>query len=122
MKTGPVTEIIIYVRDMASQVSFYRDVLGLTVSYPADCADYTDEQWVTFATGGCTLALHAGGKEKKNDDLPKVVFQVENVSEARKELAGRGVNFGEPFSPAPGIIVSNGFDPEGNPLALESQE
>jgi hypothetical protein len=44
---------------MDAQVAFYRDKLGLTVSYPDGLNDYTGEYWVTFATGACTLALES---------------------------------------------------------------
>ena len=31
-----LSEIIIYVSDMAAQVGFYRDVLGFSIVYPRD--------------------------------------------------------------------------------------
>lgn len=59
MRLLHLSEIIVYVQDMATQVSFYRDLLGLPVLYPIQ-ADYRDEMWVVFDTGACKLCLHGG--------------------------------------------------------------
>ena len=63
---GELIEIIVYVEDMAAQVAFYRDVLGLRVTWP-DVGDFSGEHWVTFATGAATLALHSGGEQRQRD-------------------------------------------------------
>ena len=42
-------EIILYVEDMNAQVSFYRDTLGLPVTYPAGLEDYGDQVWAANA-------------------------------------------------------------------------
>ena len=58
---GPMIEVIVYVEDMDAQVRFYRDILGLSISYPKGLIDYSNQMWVTFETGACELALHGGG-------------------------------------------------------------
>jgi predicted enzyme related to lactoylglutathione lyase len=121
MKIGPIIEIILYVEDMDSQVSFYRDTLGLPLSYPPDLEDYSSQMWITFATGECILALHGGGKGRFGSDAPKFVFQVENVQETRRYLNERGVLVGEIRTAAPGVTVCDGEDPEGNKFSIESQ-
>lgn len=113
-------EIILYVQDMDAQVRFYRDTLGLSVAYPAALADYGQVSWVTFNTGACTLALHGGGRRDFGQDAPKFVFRVANIYDARETLRGRGVTVGEVFEAAPGTLVVNGLDPEGNKFSLES--
>ena len=42
---------IVFVSDMARSVTFYRDVLGLTVRFES-------AKWTEFETPGSTLALH----------------------------------------------------------------
>lgn len=114
-------EVILYVQDMAGQVSFYRDLLGLNVKEPQDASQLASAQWVELQTGACTLALHAGGQRRLGDDAPKIVFRVGDVPEARQELVGLGVPMGEVRSPAPGVQVADGTDPEGNRFSIESR-
>jgi predicted enzyme related to lactoylglutathione lyase len=113
-------EVILYVQDMQAQVTFYRDRLGLSLTYPQGLAEYGKEFWVTLNTGPCTLVLHGGGKKRLGEDAPKIVFQVADIEAARKELLRRGVPLGEARSPAPGVWVCDGADPEGNKLSIES--
>jgi len=46
-----VSYAIVFVRDMARSVSFYRDVLELPLKFESPV-------WTEFATEGATLALH----------------------------------------------------------------
>lgn len=113
-------EVILYVDDMASQVRFYRDVVGIAVDGPTD-ADYSTEHWVTFKTGPCKLALHAGGRpEPRNCHPIKFVFMVEDLEGTRQRLARQGVTFSEVRNPAPGVLVCDTMDPEGNVFSLEA--
>jgi predicted enzyme related to lactoylglutathione lyase len=120
-RIGPIIEIILYVADMDSQVRFYRDVLGLCIEYPKDLAGYSKEMWVTFETGMCCLALHGGGKRRLGPDTPKIVFSVEEMAATRQDLVALGVEMGEIRTAAPGILVCDGKDPEGNPFSIESR-
>jgi predicted enzyme related to lactoylglutathione lyase len=122
MSLGPMMEVILYVQDMAAQVAFWRDVMGLRVKYPADSADYSEEFWVELGSGPCTLVLHGGGNREMGSDAPKVVFSVADVEAARQMLLDRGVTVGAVRSPAPGVIVADGVDPEGNKFSIETKE
>jgi len=104
---------------MDAQVRFYRDRLGLNVSYPQGLQDYSQEYWVTLGTGECTLALHGGGKRRLGDDTLKIVFGVDEIEAARQELLAGGVQVGEIRQAAPGVLVCDGRDPEGNPFSIE---
>jgi len=115
-------EVILYVRDMARQVAFYRDMVGLEITYPTGLADYSAENWVTFASGACSLALHSGGQGRLGADTPMLVFGVDDIHSAWQELQARGMQIGEIFSAAPGVWVAHAVDPEGNPIAIEQQE
>ena len=73
-------------------------------------------------SGACTLALHAGGQRRQGADAPKIVFRVPDLAAARKALLVRGVLMGEMRSPAPGIQVCDGVDPEGHRFSIEAHE
>ena len=118
---GELMEVILYVQNMGAQVSFYRDLLGLKVTEPQGASEWASVHWVELDTGSCTLALHAGGQRRLGDDAPKIVFRVSDVPGARQELVRRGVPMGEVRSPAPGVQVSDGVDPEGNKFSIESR-
>lgn len=120
--TRGLLEVIVTVEDMAAMVAFYRDVLELAVTYPADAAEYAHEMWVTFDTGGCTLALHGGGQKHLEQETAEIVFLVDDVHAVRETLTARGVTMGEVVSAAPGILVCSGRDPEGNRFAVESRQ
>ena len=119
---GELMEVILYVEDMAAQVSFYRDVLGLSVREPRDAVDYGKVYWAELETGTCTLALHGGGQRRFGLDAPKVVFRTADVEATRNELLKQGVPMGETRTPAPGVQVCDGQDPEGNRFSIESRE
>ncbi len=115
-----VGEIILYVDDMESQVRFYRDTLGLPVDGPIQ-DNYSAAHWVTFKTGACKLALHSGGRQSPNNcQAVKFVFMVDTLDEVRERLIQKGVTLSAVRSPAPGVSVCDGIDPEGNPFSLES--
>ena len=117
---GPLFELIVYVRDVHAQVAFYRDVLGLRITWPDGLPDYSDQHWVAFDTGGATLALHSGG-EPPQGTPPRFGFRVEDIEATRVMLTGRGVPCSDVRSPAPGVRVVDCKDPEGNGFFIESR-
>jgi predicted enzyme related to lactoylglutathione lyase len=123
-KTGQIQglmETILHVQDMNTMVSFYRDKLGLAVTYPKTVHDFTKENWVTFDTGQCIFVLHSGGRIRVGEQPShRITFQVKDVRTAREHFIIRGVQLGEVRSAAPGVWVVDGRDPEGNVYALES--
>lgn len=119
---GELLEVILYVQDMAAQVSFYRDTLGLKVREPQSLHDFSAVYWVELDTGSCTLALHGGGQRCLGTDAPKIVFRVANLSAIREQFLQQGIPMGEVRTPGPGIQVCDGVDPEGNRFSIESRE
>jgi lactoylglutathione lyase len=109
---GPLSEVIVHVDDMAREVAFYRDVLGLEV-------DIESDDWTTFATGMCTLALHGGGRIGTHN--VRVNFGVDDLDAVRAALRERGVETTEVRQPVPGILVADVRDPEGNVISLEER-
>ena len=115
-----VFRIILYVEDMETMVRFYRDKLGLVVKAPKSLEDYSEAYWVEFETGACTLILHGGGQKRHGADAPRFSFAVDDVESVRTTLIERGINMGEIRNPAPGSIVCNGVDPEGNHFSIDA--
>lgn len=113
---------ILYVQDMDAQVRFYRDVLGLPIRFPQALDSYQHEFWVEFETGSCSLVLHGGGQKRLGVDSAKIAFQVTDIEATRATLLERGVKIGDVRSPAPGVKVADGFDPEGNPFSIDWHE
>ena len=122
IKTTGLTEIILYVEDMNGMLSFYRDVMGLEISYPQNVTEYSKEHWVTLNAGSCVINLHSGGKRRLGEDSPKIVFGVRDIEGARGTLLRREVRIGEIRVAAPGKWVCDGYDPEGNPFSITYQE
>lgn len=116
-----LSEIILYVQDMETQVAFYRDVMKLPIETPPDLASYSDQQWVVFETGDCKLALHSGGRKKFGRDAPKFVFDVDDVKGTRELLSLKGINVGNIRTPSPGVEVLDVEDPEGNQFSIEQR-
>jgi lactoylglutathione lyase len=85
LKISTISYAIVYVRDTAKSVSFYRDVLGAKVKVDSP-------GWVEFDMGATTLALHSDTEfkgERRNSVV--VVFPVDNIDKAYEELKAAGV-------------------------------
>jgi predicted enzyme related to lactoylglutathione lyase len=121
MKTFGLVEAILSVKDMNRVVQFYREVLDIPLSDP-NIRDHSQSEWVTFETGACQLALHAGGKGNIGPDAAKIVFLVEDIKSARFQLLQAGVAVSDIHTPAPGIQVCDAKDPEGNPFSIEEHK
>ena len=117
-----ISEIIVYVQDMAAAVAFYRDALGLAIAWPADKEDYAAETWVTLKTGQCTLALHGGLELVDKQVQPRFGFAVDDINSVREQLVSRGVPCSEVREAAPGVQVVDCRDPEGNGFFIEHNQ
>jgi predicted enzyme related to lactoylglutathione lyase len=122
MKPKGLVEVILYVQDMQAQVKFYRDIIGLDITHPQGVTDYSGEQWVTFDTGACTLALHAGRKGEPGAGAPTIVFEVDDIQAAYDHFRSHGGKLGDIRVAAPGVHVFDAIDREGNAIAFESHE
>jgi lactoylglutathione lyase len=52
-----LTYAIVFVADMSRSVSFYRDIVGLSLKFESP-------EWSEFMTGQATLALHLAGASR----------------------------------------------------------
>lgn len=123
VKLSTLSYVILYVKDTAKTVPFYRDTLGLKVR--------VDEHgWVELETGSVTLALHSDDKlpAKRQGGEPIVVFNVENIQQAYESLKAKGVK----FEKEPQIVCeadgnktgksADFVDPDGNRLSIFGYE
>ncbi len=113
-------EIILYVKNMAPEVQFYRDILGLSIRYPRDLEDYSTEMWVEFELDDGTLALH-GGANRQPDDLHEIVFMVADVAQARAQIVAAGIPMAPMRDLEDGHPIAEGRDPEGHRFAIRSK-
>jgi predicted enzyme related to lactoylglutathione lyase len=111
-------QVIIVARDMDRMVRFYRDVIGLEVTYPAPDADFSGENWVTLSAGSCTLAIHGGG-EIKGSGAAILSFRVDDLDYTYWDLKKRGVEIEEPRKVSDDVRAAHLRDPEGNRVSLE---
>ena len=116
---GSLCQVILYVKDMDEQLSFYRDKMGLEVKSSEESEDSGGLFWVELDTGDCTLALHGGGERRLGDDAPEIVFRVSDIQSVREDLVQQGIPMGEIRSIAPGVWICSGTDPEGNRFSIE---
>lgn len=119
--TGELTKVILYVEDMNRQVTFYCDILGLSVKEPEGVQDFRDFYWVELHTGPCSLMLHRGRKRPGGEDSTNIVFRVADVNVSRAALLAKGVLMGEIGSPTSDVFVCDGRDPEGNIFTIETR-
>jgi predicted enzyme related to lactoylglutathione lyase len=121
----------VFARDMERMLSFYRGTLGMA---PAPGAQSMPD-WQVLHTGGVELALHgipaefardiqiSEPPEPRSAAVTKLVFKVEDLETARRELIGAGaIELQQPALNLPGQRVRCDFlDPEGNIFQISSQ-
>ena len=110
-----LSEVIVYAQDVGQLASFYTDALGLEIT-----RGNPEHGFVAFATGDCQLCLHAGGDGDFGASAPKFVFEVDDLEAARSHLLDHDIELGDVRSPAPGVEICDGRDPEGNRFSIES--
>jgi len=110
--TVKATRYIIFTRNMERMARFYSQALGLT------CLE-DETTWKRFDAGGIEIALHSGSPEHGRK-APKLAFHARNVEQKRKALNKQGAKFG-PVSTFGALKMSNGKDPDGNPLQLSNR-
>jgi len=105
--------VLLGVRDLARSLAFYRDVLRLPVQF-------SSEEFAFLDLGGVALALRAlHGVPAPAEGVTELVFHVEDVDEAYRELQSRGVV----FRIAPRVVTPDRFaadfrDPDGHVLSI----
>ncbi|MEM8766119.1 MAG: VOC family protein [Pseudomonadota bacterium] len=127
----PLFRTILFVKDMATMLAFYEELLGFKEIQTPD----TGPDWRVLDTGGAELALHAvparvareltisDPAEPRTNAVTKLVYAVDDVVAARGRLRQAGVL----------EVIHGGFelgepppfwdfqDPEGNLLQITSR-
>jgi predicted enzyme related to lactoylglutathione lyase len=117
---------ILFAKDIKRMAEFYHEALGLPV-----LSDPKDSGWVELDTGGGRLSLHAippriartisvTSPPRAREETPfKLVFEVDDVAQARRQLSQRGATMFEPKASGSGPMgTCDGLDPEGNVFQL----
>jgi catechol 2,3-dioxygenase-like lactoylglutathione lyase family enzyme len=116
-KLAKIGVVMLGVTQMERSVVFYRDKLGLTLTGL--------HEGFAFFNGGVTLclseALSRGGGQIAG--ALEVVFSVEDVRAAHRELAARGIAFThEPRTITGPLWAANFDDPDGHHLSVFGPE
>lgn len=117
-----VNYAIVFVSAMKRSVSFYRDVVGLTLRFESP-------GWTEFATDGATLALHAHEGAAPQKDDPRHVpagrcrpgLSVPDLDAFHKRMAKSEV----PCIPEPaetfGVRIAQYLDPDGLGISVAEE-
>jgi len=107
-----IWDVTFTVTDLERAVNFHTNVLGLHEKYQFS-------NYAGFDCGGVELGLVPGRATQAAQDAPCVDFLVQDVDEAYRELAERGVRFlKEPHDTPWGGRIALFTDPDGHPLQL----
>jgi len=109
-----VNYAIVFVSDMNRAVSFYRDVIGLSLRFESP-------EWTEFASDGATLALHTShGTDSEKDDRHSAPpgrcrpgLLVPNLDEFHKRLVEKDVPCIQKPTEVFGARVAQYVDPDG---------
>lgn len=115
---------MLYVKNMERMRRFYSEALG---NHPSE--QHSTECWCVFESGAAQLALHSIPAEMADDieiDVPavprednpvKLIFEVEDLEEARARLESHGAQVLQRTWQKPGEACDLA-DPEGNIFQL----
>ena len=81
-----IGSIILFVKNMRTVTTFYRDVVGL---HPDEEQPFPAHRFFRFNTGQYKLCLHSASKP--NGGRQKVVFHVESVKTVHDALKAKGL-------------------------------
>ncbi|MDA1297832.1 MAG: VOC family protein [Chloroflexi bacterium] len=111
-------QVILLAWDVKRVAEFYRDIVGLNVTYPAPDSDLENENWVALDAGSSTLAIHGGGDIRGSGSV-LLSFKVDDLEFTYWDLKKRGVEIQRPREVSPGVRAAKARDPEGNTLSFE---
>jgi catechol 2,3-dioxygenase-like lactoylglutathione lyase family enzyme len=113
MKIQGVDFVTYRVNDLGRAVTFYRDVLGLTLEFQSE-----EQQWAEFACGNVTLSLFGGSDITATGSAARVALAVGDIAIAHAELTARGIPMGGQPQDWGVCQTLEVFDPDGNAILL----
>ncbi|HLA09210.1 MAG TPA: VOC family protein [Pyrinomonadaceae bacterium] len=117
-----VNYVIVFVSDMSRAVSFYRDVIGLTLRFQSPA-------WTEFATEGATLALHASeASSSEQDNLLEVPpgrcrpgLSVSDLDQFHMRMVEKNVPCIQEPKDVFGARVAQYVDPDGLAISVSEE-
>jgi catechol 2,3-dioxygenase-like lactoylglutathione lyase family enzyme len=106
--------VMLGVREMERSLAFYRDALGLAVQFASG-------EFTFLSAGGISVVLRtAAGLEPAADGRwSELVFHVEDIDAAHRQLRERGVAFRvEPRIVTGDQLAADFRDPDGHVLSI----
>jgi len=103
------------VRNLASAMQWYQNVLGFKLLYTAD-----HMKWAELSTGvpGVNLGL-LEVEQVEGKGGATLTWGVKDIREARRVMAGQGVKFEGEIIEHPGLaLLTTFYDPDGNRMML----
>ena len=105
--------VIKFVSDMTRAVSFYRDLLGLSLKFESP-------GWTEFTTGETTLALHPASDKNPAGTL-QLGFAVTDIQKFYDKMVGSGVEFTMRPTKEFGVLLARFLDSEGAECTVAEQ-
>ena len=99
-----------FVSDMDSAVAFYRDTLGLKLSFQSPF-------WSEFETGSTKLALHPASDENPAGSV-QLGLGSDDLDKFHAEAESKGIVFTSPPTDLHGTRIARIRDPEGAEISL----
>jgi catechol 2,3-dioxygenase-like lactoylglutathione lyase family enzyme len=105
-----LTYAIKYVADMDEAISFYRDKLGLALTFQSPF-------WSEFATGETVLALHPASEDKPAGSV-ELGFGVDDLGEFYQRRDQLGIEFTREPKEMRGIHIAAIRDADGSHVSV----
>ena len=117
-----VNYAIVFVSDMKRSVSFYRDVLGMTLRFESP-------GWTEFATEGATIALHSSEGSNSEKDDPHHVhagrcrpgLSVPDLDAFHKRMVEQNVTCIQEPKDMFGARIAQYLDPDGLAISVAEE-
>ncbi|MGA7281137.1 MAG: VOC family protein [Acidimicrobiia bacterium] len=111
-----ISNIVLRVSDMETALAFWRDGVGLDLSFAGD-------EFAFFQVGDVSLMLNVPEKFRSIDADTEIVFEVDDVRETFIEMQGRGVPFEVELRPVTAdgersLLAAHFRDPDGNVASI----
>ncbi len=117
-----VNYAIVFVSDMSKSVAFYKDIVGLPLTFESP-------QWTEFATEGATLALHLSDEPRLADDSQQLQapgscrpgLSVPNLDEFHTKMVANDVPCIQEPKELFGVRLAQYTDPDGLTISVGEQ-
>lgn len=113
----PLNTILLYAKNMQATAEFYQKYFGFisTGQIVEGLIELKSQH------GGATILIHQAAKSVKLGQVGvKLMFDVEDIEQFKKESAAQGLEFGSTHQ-ANGYSFANAKDPDKNPVTISSR-